>query len=62
MPKLMTVCPYLLVTGTIFSAPKVSPYMTSERMTLAMTSPSAPSSMACCSGVRSMTINSLSIS
>ena len=39
MPKLMTVCPYLLVTGTIFSAPKVSPYMTSERMTFAMTSP-----------------------
>ena len=49
MPKLITVCPYLLVTGTIFSAPKVSPYITRERMTLAITSPCAPSSMACCS-------------
>ena len=53
-PKLITVWPYWLVTGTIRSAPKASPYMTRVLTTLAMTSPFSPSSSACCWGVRIM--------
>ena len=40
------------VTGTILSAPKVSPYMTRVFMTFAMVSPLEPLRMACCSGVK----------
>ena len=54
MPKLMTVWPYWLVTGTIRSAPKASPYRTRVFTTLAMVSPWAPSSSACCAFVRIM--------
>ena len=53
-PKLVTRCPFAPVTGTIFSAPNVSPYRTSVFMTLANVSPFSPSSRACCSGVRTM--------
>ena len=50
-PKLMTVCPYSELIGTILSAPKVSPYMTRVLTTFAMVSPFSPFSIACCSGV-----------
>ena len=53
-PKLVTMWPFLLVTGTMRVAPKHSPYITRVFTTLAMAGPLAPSSSACCSGVRFM--------
>ena len=46
-PKLVTMWPFLLVTGTMRVAPKHSPYITSVRTTLAIAGPREPSRSAC---------------
>ena len=58
IPKLVTKWPSACVTGTSFSAPKISPYMTTVSMTFAITSPSRPFKIAFCSSV-SFILNSI---